>query len=72
MPKLARSIGQAPRYLDRNLTIFGRVIDGMEVVQRILRGPPEANGMIPEGAPRTEILDAEVGTSLPQAKVGIV
>src|SRR5690606_39564594 len=30
-------IGQAPRYLDRNLTIFGRVIDGMEVVQRIHR-----------------------------------
>lgn len=60
-------IGQAPRYLDRNLTIFGRVIDGMEIVQRILRGSPEANGMIPEGAPRTEIVDAALGESLPPA-----
>jgi peptidylprolyl isomerase len=65
-------IGQAPRYLDRNLTIFGRVIDGMEVVQRILRGPTEANGMIPEGAPRTEIVDATLAESLPPAELGVV
>src|SRR5690606_35910991 len=65
-------IGQAPRYLDRNLTIFGRVIDGMEVVQRIIRGEPEANGMIPEDAPRTEIVDAELATALPANELGIV
>ncbi len=60
-------IGQAPRYLDRNLTVFGRVVDGMEVVQRIIRGEPEANGMIPEGAPQTEIRDAALGSDLPAA-----
>ena len=61
-------IGQAPRYLDRNLTIFGRVVDGMEIVQRIIRGKPEDNGMIPEGAPQTEILQAVLGSDLPPAE----
>ena len=27
------TIGQAPRYLDRIMTIFGRVIYGMEYIQ---------------------------------------
>jgi peptidylprolyl isomerase len=48
-------IGQAPRYLDRNLTIFGRVVHGMNVVHGVIRGPAEANGMIDAGAPRTAI-----------------
>jgi peptidylprolyl isomerase len=39
-------IGQAPRYLDRNLTIFGRVVSGMEFVQQIQRGPSDSDGMI--------------------------
>jgi len=39
-------IGQAPRYLDRNLTVFGRVVWGMDVVQRIKRGPTLKNGLI--------------------------
>lgn len=39
-------IGQAPRYLDRNMNVFARVIDGMEVLQRIRRGPPGDNGII--------------------------
>jgi len=38
-------IGQAPRYLDRNLTVFGRVVHGMEIVQRIKRGPSSNNGV---------------------------
>jgi peptidylprolyl isomerase len=48
-------IGQAPRYLDRNLTIFGRVIDGMEVVQRIRRGEALENGIIENDAARSRI-----------------
>ncbi|MBW2713690.1 MAG: peptidylprolyl isomerase, partial [Deltaproteobacteria bacterium] len=46
-------IGQAPRYLDRNLTIFGRVVWGMDVVQRIKRGPTLKNGIIEEDLDRT-------------------
>jgi peptidylprolyl isomerase len=30
----------AQRHLDRNLTVFGRVIDGMEYVQKLKRGNP--------------------------------
>lgn len=48
-------IGQAPRYLDRNLTVFARVIDGMETVQRIRRGPIENNGVIDEDMARSRI-----------------
>ena len=37
----------AQRYLDRNLTVFGRVIDGMEHVQALKRGKREIeNGVI--------------------------
>ena len=37
----------AQRYLDRNLTVFGRVIDGMEHVQALKRGKREiGNGVI--------------------------
>ena len=48
-------IGQSPRYLDRNLTIFARVIDGMEVAQRIRRGAPEDNGVIEHDLARSRI-----------------
>lgn len=61
-------IGQAPRYLDRNLTIFGRVVYGMNVVQRIIRGSVETNGMIGDGAPQTEIVTALVGSDVPEAE----
>ncbi|MGB5292109.1 MAG: peptidylprolyl isomerase [Lysobacterales bacterium] len=48
-------IGQAPRYLDRNLTVFGRVVWGMDVVQRIKRGPALENGIIEKDLDRTWI-----------------
>jgi peptidylprolyl isomerase len=53
-------IGQAPRYLDRNITTFGRVIYGMNVVQRIKRGPLEEGGMISDSADSTIIRSASV------------
>jgi peptidylprolyl isomerase len=31
-------IGQAPRHLDRNVTLFGRVISGMELLSVLPRG----------------------------------
>jgi peptidylprolyl isomerase len=58
-------IGQAPRYLDRNITVFGRVVYGMNTAQRILRGPPEEGGMIADAADSTIIRSANVMSDLP-------
>jgi peptidylprolyl isomerase len=32
-------IGQAPRHLDRNVTLLGRVVQGMELLSALPRGP---------------------------------
>jgi peptidylprolyl isomerase len=48
-------IGQAPRYLDRNMNVFARVIEGMNVVQNINRGPTDADGIILEDTARSRI-----------------
>ncbi len=57
-------IGQAPRYLDRNLTVFGRVVWGMDVVQRIKRGPTLKNGIIEEDLKRSWIKRMRLVSSL--------
>jgi peptidylprolyl isomerase len=61
-------IGQAPRYLDRNMNVFGRVIDGMEVVQAIQRGPADANGIISSDTERSRIRSMRLGSELPKDK----
>ncbi len=61
-------IGQAPRYLDRNLTIFGRVVWGMDVVQRIKRGPTLKNGVIEDDLDRTLIKRMRLASSLDSDK----
>lgn len=61
-------IGQAPRYLDRNLTIFGRVVWGMDVVQRIKRGPTLKNGIIEEDLERSWIKRMRLASSLEEAE----
>lgn len=68
-PDSARSdfyfvIGQAPRYLDRNLSIFGRVIHGMDAVQRIRRGPTELNGVIENDLERSRIVRIRMAADL--------
>ena len=57
-------IGQAPRYLDRNLTVFGRVVWGMDVVQRIKRGPSRNNGIIEDDLKRSWIKRMRLVSSL--------
>jgi len=59
-------IGQAPRYLDRNITTFGRVVYGMDAVQRIRRGPPAQGGMIADARDSTLIRSANVLSDLPE------
>ncbi len=59
-------IGQAPRYLDRNLSIFGRVVWGMDVVQRIRRGPSSSGGMIADPDKRSVIGSVTIASDLPE------
>lgn len=59
-------IGQAPRHLDRNLTVLGRVIAGMRFVQAAPRGDREVNsGVIAPGQPRLKIRHAVIAADLP-------
>jgi peptidylprolyl isomerase len=59
-------IGQAPRYLDRNMNVFGRVIHGMEVVQRIQRGPAGGDGIIRDDTAASRIRDVMLAADLPE------
>ena len=59
-------IGQAPRYLDRNMNIFGRVVYGMDVVQRIKRGPAADNGIIEDEAESSRIRKLQLLSEIPQ------
>ena len=59
-------IGQAPRYLDRNMNVFGRVIDGMDVVQRIRRGPADENGIISDDAASSRIVRMTLAADQPE------
>jgi peptidylprolyl isomerase len=59
-------IGQAPRYLDRNMNIFGRVVYGMDVVQRIQRGEAEDNGVILDETASSRIRSMRLGTDIPE------
>ncbi len=59
-------IGPSTRYLDRNLTIFGRVIDGMEFIQKLNRGDRAVgNGVIEDEAMRDPIVSMRVAADLP-------
>ena len=57
-------IGQAPRYLDRNMNVFGRVIHGMDAVQRIRRGKPADNGIITDDAASSRIRSLRTGSAI--------
>jgi peptidylprolyl isomerase len=59
-------IGQAPRYLDRNMNVFGRVIHGMEAVQRIRRGPVGDNGIIRDDTAASRIRGIVLAADLPE------
>lgn len=57
----------AQRYLDRNLTVFGRVIDGMEYVQAFKRGDRAIqNGIIQAPEKGEEILALTIASDLPE------
>lgn len=61
--------GRDQRYLDRNLTVFGRVVAGMDVIQKVARGDRAiGSGVIPNAEDRTPILGMSIAADLPQAQ----
>jgi len=62
-------IGEAPRRLDRNLTAFGRVLDGMQYVQKLQRGDPAVdNGVIADKANQDPITTMKLASDMPEAE----
>jgi peptidylprolyl isomerase len=62
-------IGEAPRRLDRNLTAFGRVIDGLQFVQKLERGDPAVdNGVIGDVAKRDPIVRVRMASDIPESE----
>lgn len=60
-------IGHAPRQLDRNIAIVGRVIEGIEHLSTLPRGKGEA-GVYDDPALRVPILSVRLGDELPAAE----
>ena len=60
-------IGQAPRALDRNLTLVGRVVKGMELLSAIPRGP-DPMGFYEKPEQRAPILSIKLASELPEAQ----
>ncbi len=60
-------IGQAPRALDRQLTAVGRVIDGIELLSGIPRGP-EPMGFYEDAKRRVPIESIKLASDVPEAQ----
>lgn len=58
-------IGQAPRYLDRNMNVFGRVIHGMDAIQKIRRGPENENGVFQDETASSRIRTIKLASDVP-------
>jgi peptidylprolyl isomerase len=60
-------IGQAPRHLDRNVTLLGRVVRGMELLAVMPRGTGQL-GFYEHAEQRVPIKSLEVASDLPAAQ----
>ena len=60
-------IGQAPRQLDRNIAVVGRVIEGIEYLSTLPRGTGEA-GVYETEAEHTPILSVRLVSEMPEAE----
>ncbi|MFM2371761.1 MAG: hypothetical protein RIS85_1483, partial [Pseudomonadota bacterium] len=57
-------IGHAPRQLDRNIAVVGRVIEGIQFLSALPRGPAPM-GVYAQGAERTPIASVRPATEVP-------
>lgn len=55
-------IGQAPRHLDRNMSVVGRVVAGMPVLQQLPRGDKKESGFIASPTEDSKITGSYIGT----------
>jgi peptidylprolyl isomerase len=60
-------IGNAPRQLDRNVALVGRVLQGMELLSSLPRGSGEM-GFYAKGEPLVPIVSVRVASDLPEAQ----
>ena len=60
-------IGQAPRHLDRNVTLVGRVVQGMELLSTLPRGSGEM-GFYERPEQRIPIKSVRVAADVPEAQ----
>lgn len=60
-------IGHAPRHLDRNIAVVGRVIEGIEHLSSLPRGKGEL-GFYTDAKKRVPIQSIRMGDSLPEAE----
>ena len=59
--------GQSPRQLDDNITVVGRVVQGMELLSTIKRGPPPM-GFYENVSERTPIRSIRLASEVPEAE----
>ena len=60
-------IGHAPRHLDRNIALVGRVVEGIEHLSSLPRGT-EALGFYKTAGERTPVVSIRLATELPAAE----
>jgi len=60
-------IGQAPRQLDRNITLVGRVVQGMELLSALPRGAGDL-GFYAKAEQRVPITSVRLAAELPAAE----
>lgn len=66
-PELYAVIGHAPRHLDRNVTLLGRVVWGMELLSVLPRGPGRM-GFYENGVGNVSIRAARIAADVPEAE----
>jgi peptidylprolyl isomerase len=59
--------GHAPRHLDRNITLLGRVVSGMPLLATLPRGS-EALGVYGPNEPRMPIVSVRLASDVPEAE----
>ncbi|ODP39755.1 peptidylprolyl isomerase [Sphingomonas turrisvirgatae] len=60
-------IGHAPRHLDRNIAIVGRVLEGIEHLSSLPRGTEGGLGLYKEASQRVPIISVRLASELPEA-----